>query len=99
MGHAGAIISGGKGTADEKIKVMKECGIMISDSPADIGRTVQKALEKLKSKSNKKPSIKKLVKQTVRTISKKKPSKGKVKTVKSSKVSTVKKTVKKKNKK
>jgi len=52
MGHAGAIISGGKGTAEEKIKVMKECGILIADSPADIGITVQKAMQK-KSKSSK----------------------------------------------
>ena len=46
MGHAGAIISGGKGTAAEKIKVMEECGIIIADSPANIGITVQKALKK-----------------------------------------------------
>ncbi|MEO6696223.1 MAG: succinate--CoA ligase subunit alpha [Ignavibacteria bacterium] len=51
MGHAGAIISGGKGTADEKIKVMRECGIYIVDSPADIGATVKKALQKSKPKS------------------------------------------------
>jgi succinyl-CoA synthetase alpha subunit len=56
MGHAGAIISGGKGTADEKIKVMKECGIHVVDSPADIGKTVQNALEKMKKKSSKKSS-------------------------------------------
>ena len=46
MGHAGAIISGGKGTAAEKIKVMEDCGIVIADSPANIGITVQKALKK-----------------------------------------------------
>lgn len=54
MGHAGAIISGGKGTADEKIRVMKECGILIADSPADIGITVQKALLKSITKKLKK---------------------------------------------
>jgi len=57
MGHAGAIISGGKGTAAEKIKVMEECGIIIADSPANIGITVQKALKKtgkkVKGKKNK----------------------------------------------
>lgn len=47
MGHAGAIISGGKGTADEKIKVMKECGIIMVDSPADIGITAKNALDKI----------------------------------------------------
>ena len=46
MGHAGAIISGGKGTADEKIKVMRESGILVCDSPADIGKMVKLALTK-----------------------------------------------------
>ena len=40
MGHAGAIISGGKGGAKEKIEVMKSAGISISKSPADIGKTL-----------------------------------------------------------
>ena len=40
MGHAGAIISGGKGTAQNKINKMKECGITIAKSPAEIGKTL-----------------------------------------------------------
>ncbi len=44
MGHAGAIISGGKGTASEKVAAMREAGILIADSPADLGITVAKAL-------------------------------------------------------
>ncbi len=44
MGHAGAIISGGKGTAAEKIAAMKECGLHVAASPADIGATVARAL-------------------------------------------------------
>ena len=40
MGQAGAIISGGKGTAQDKINKMKECGITIAKSPADIGKTL-----------------------------------------------------------
>ena len=46
MGHAGAIISGGKGTAKEKIAAMKNAGIRMEPSPALIGRTMQEALEK-----------------------------------------------------
>ena len=40
MGHAGAIISGGKGGAGDKIEIMKSAGITISKSPADIGKTL-----------------------------------------------------------
>ena len=40
MGHAGAIISGGKGNAKNKIEKMKSCGISIADSPAQIGQTL-----------------------------------------------------------
>jgi succinyl-CoA synthetase alpha subunit len=38
MGHAGAIISGGKGTAQEKLAVMKACGIHVTDNPAEMGK-------------------------------------------------------------
>ena len=40
MGHAGAIISGGKGNADDKIEKMKSCGITVAESPAEIGKTL-----------------------------------------------------------
>ncbi|WP_174613284.1 succinate--CoA ligase subunit alpha [Virgibacillus ihumii] len=45
MGHAGAIISGGKGTADEKIRVMNECGIKVAETPAEIGDTMISVLK------------------------------------------------------
>ncbi len=44
MGHAGAIISGGKGTAEDKMAAMREAGIHICESPAEIGETVAKVL-------------------------------------------------------
>ena len=44
MGHAGAIISGGKGGAEDKIEKMKSCGIQIADSPAEIGKTLHDSL-------------------------------------------------------
>jgi succinyl-CoA synthetase alpha subunit len=45
MGHAGAIISGGKGTAADKIAALKDAGIAVAESPADIGVTMQRVLE------------------------------------------------------
>jgi succinyl-CoA synthetase alpha subunit len=44
MGHAGAIISGGKGTAAEKVAALKDAGIEVADSPADMGQAVARAL-------------------------------------------------------
>jgi succinyl-CoA synthetase alpha subunit len=45
MGHAGAIISGGKGTAQEKLAVMEACGIKVTRNPAEMGRLLKSALK------------------------------------------------------
>ncbi len=45
MGHAGAIISGGKGTAADKIAALEAAGIAVAATPAEIGVTMKRALE------------------------------------------------------
>ncbi|MFD2638260.1 succinate--CoA ligase subunit alpha [Piscibacillus salipiscarius] len=45
MGHAGAIISGGKGTAEEKQRIMRECGIKVAETPAVMGQTMIEVLK------------------------------------------------------
>jgi len=42
MGHAGAIISGGKGTAGEKVAALRDCGISVADSPAEMAQALLK---------------------------------------------------------
>ncbi len=67
MGHAGAIISGGKGTAAEKMAIMKKAGILVVDSPAELGTSMLKAITQLKKK--------KIVKKLKATTRKAKPIK------------------------
>jgi len=77
MGHAGAIISGGKGTASEKMLAMKKAGILVVESPADIGITMQKALGRIKAKV--KVKVKESVKKSAakKVVVKKKVKKSK----------------------
>ena len=48
MGHAGAIVSGGSGDADSKVKVMRDCGFIMSESPSGLGKAVVKAIQQWK---------------------------------------------------
>jgi succinyl-CoA synthetase alpha subunit len=48
MGHAGAIISGGSGTAKDKIAALRDARVVVADSPADLGTSVQKAIKEKK---------------------------------------------------
>ncbi len=74
MGHAGAIIAGGKGTAAEKIAAMKKAGIKVAESPADIGSTMLKEIEKLRKKT-KTAAIKSAVAKKIKTKTKTKKKK------------------------
>lgn len=51
MGHAGAIVGGAEDTAEAKMKVMRECGIHVVESPANIGKTMAEAIETQKTKA------------------------------------------------
>jgi succinyl-CoA synthetase alpha subunit len=80
MGHAGAIISGGKGTAAEKMVAMKKAGIHVVEYPSEIGTTMLKALQRknkkgtrnskptaIKKAAAKKKSSKKTIKKSVKS--------------------------------
>ncbi len=70
MGHAGAIISGGKGTAAEKVTAMRKAGIHVVDSPANIGLTVAQVLS-IDGKNRASSNIEQLTNSTSTTSTKK----------------------------
>ena len=78
MGHAGAIISGGSGTAAEKIKALNKVGIPVAFSPTEIPVLLKEQIKKFKEKSAKKPATKKTaVKKAVKKTAVKKTAKKK----------------------
>jgi len=72
MGHAGAIISGGKGTAAEKMVAMKKAGIHVVENPAEIGVTMLKVFQKKKKTASSKKSATKKIKAGKKSTTKKK---------------------------
>ncbi len=62
MGHAGAIISGGSGTAEDKVKALNKVGIPVAASPLEIPILMKEKFEELKARGKKKPVAKKTVK-------------------------------------
>jgi succinyl-CoA synthetase alpha subunit len=74
MGHAGAIISGGKGTAAEKMQAMKNAGIHVVESPALLGETMQRVLKSRKASKGKQ---KRVAPNRKPSAAKKKPSRRK----------------------
>jgi succinyl-CoA synthetase alpha subunit len=65
MGHAGAIITGGKGKAEDKIRILQECGVVVSASPTRMGEAMLEALKALG-----KPATKAAAKTTTRPVAK-----------------------------
>lgn len=101
MGHAGAIISGGSGTAAEKIKALNAVGIPVAVAPAEIADLMLAKLEELKKQEKaaakpKKPAVKKSTKQAAPKKAAKKPKAAKPKSTTTKKKSTTKKVATKK---
>ncbi len=74
MGHAGAIIAGGKGTAAEKKDAMRAAGIAVAESPADMGSAMKEALKVFRSRKRKSAQRKALKKKATKKKAAKKPA-------------------------
>jgi succinyl-CoA synthetase alpha subunit len=85
MGHAGAIISGGKGTAQEKMDAMRKAGIAVVESPALLGETMAKALGKKSAGKRTPAAAKKAAKKPAKKVVKKAVRKNAPKTVRKKK--------------
>lgn len=96
MGHAGAIISGGTGTAAEKIKAFQAVGVPVAKTPSEVGALIEKKLEALGSKSQAKPAVKSAKKTAAKKPAKKAaPKKAAKKPAKKAAIKKVKATIKK----
>jgi len=74
MGHAGAIISGGEGTAEGKVEALRRAGVKVVDSPADMGAAMLALLQRRKGKAKVKPKgrpVKKAAKKAAKRGKKK----------------------------
>ncbi len=77
MGHAGAIISGGSGTAEEKIKALEAVGVPVGTSPSEVAELIAKVMKRMAGKPTKKAAKKTKPKTTNAKASKAKPAKAK----------------------
>lgn len=75
MGHAGAIISGGTGTAADKVKALNAAGIPVAETPSQVADVMAEELKKYRAKKSKKTAAKKPTKKTTKKVAKKSPKK------------------------
>jgi succinyl-CoA synthetase alpha subunit len=92
MGHAGAIISGGSGTAEEKVAALNKAGIPVAGSPTELPELLKEQIAKFKEKASKKPAAR----RTTKRAAPKKPATKRTAKKTATKKATTKKTTRKK---